>query len=234
MTRPRAPRRFTSPYGLGSATTGARHHHTSIRQHPTSRSTNASWGHFRPSRWGHCKPSRRAWIRWPDLVWLDLPARAELALRELRLDSQYAPHRCDEPIERGWRPTAEFTEDGVVLAHLGVNVRGRISRERETRFLADRGADCGSVGWWPLSQRDQHAHAQRLRRSDRLAPSLKPTGGPMLLYVGRGLDVEVRKRFGIDRWHPSTTMQPEAGPRQRARRPLRRPTPGSRSRTRTR
>jgi hypothetical protein len=60
MTRPRAPRRSTSPYGLGSATTGARHHHTSIRQHHTSRSTDAKWGHFRPSRWGHCKPSRRA------------------------------------------------------------------------------------------------------------------------------------------------------------------------------
>ena len=28
-----------------------------IRQHHNGRSTDAKWGHFRPSRWGHCKPS---------------------------------------------------------------------------------------------------------------------------------------------------------------------------------
>jgi hypothetical protein len=43
-----------------------RDHHSDFApddaEHHSSRSTNAKWGHFRPSRWGHCKPSRRG--RW--------------------------------------------------------------------------------------------------------------------------------------------------------------------------
>ena len=44
-----APRRSTSRHGLGSAATGMRHHHTSIR-HIRPASTNASWDHRKPSR----------------------------------------------------------------------------------------------------------------------------------------------------------------------------------------
>jgi hypothetical protein len=52
---PRADRRSTSPYGLGSATTGARHHSKRIRQDLATKSTDAKWGHFKPPRRGHCK-----------------------------------------------------------------------------------------------------------------------------------------------------------------------------------
>ena len=78
MTRTRAPRRSTSPYGLGSATTGAPHHHTNIGQHHNSRSTNAKRGHFRPSRWGHCKPSRRGLMGQAD-QWRERPPFEALA-----------------------------------------------------------------------------------------------------------------------------------------------------------
>ena len=52
--RPRADRRSASPYGLGSATTGAQHRHQPFGQHLTTKSTDANWGHIRPPRRGHC------------------------------------------------------------------------------------------------------------------------------------------------------------------------------------
>jgi hypothetical protein len=61
MTRASAYRRSTSPYGLGSATTGARHPNGSIRQTQPSTTTDAKWGHFKPSRRGQRKPSFSPW-----------------------------------------------------------------------------------------------------------------------------------------------------------------------------
>jgi hypothetical protein len=57
MTRASAYRRSASPYGLGSATTGARHPNSSIRQTQPSTTTDAKRGHFKPSRRGQRKPS---------------------------------------------------------------------------------------------------------------------------------------------------------------------------------
>ena len=60
MTRARAPRRST--VGLRPPAPRRRARGTTTPASgkiTTSRTTDARWGHFRPSRWGHCKPSRR-------------------------------------------------------------------------------------------------------------------------------------------------------------------------------
>jgi hypothetical protein len=50
-----------SPYGLGPRDdTRAVTLQAQIRHYPTSTSTIASWGHFKPSRWGQAKPSLSA------------------------------------------------------------------------------------------------------------------------------------------------------------------------------
>jgi hypothetical protein len=50
----RVDRRSASPYGLGSATTGARHHYQPSGKMPTTSQPTRRWGHFRPPRRGHC------------------------------------------------------------------------------------------------------------------------------------------------------------------------------------
>jgi hypothetical protein len=59
--RPRTDRLVASPYGLGSATTGARQHSQPSGKIPYQVKTDAKWGHFGPPRRGHCKlPLSRA------------------------------------------------------------------------------------------------------------------------------------------------------------------------------
>jgi hypothetical protein len=53
--RPRTDRLVASPYGLGSATTGARQHSQPSGKIPYQVKTDAKWGHFGPPRRGHCK-----------------------------------------------------------------------------------------------------------------------------------------------------------------------------------
>jgi hypothetical protein len=59
MKRPRAPRRCASPSGLGSTTSGAPQSDSRMREDQPGTSTDAKWGHFKPSAWGQCKSSVR-------------------------------------------------------------------------------------------------------------------------------------------------------------------------------
>ncbi len=63
--RPGADRRSASPSGLGSATTGARHHHRPSGNIYNTNQPTRSRGHLNPSRRGHCKPSLSSAARTP-------------------------------------------------------------------------------------------------------------------------------------------------------------------------
>lgn len=177
MTHASAYRRSTSPYGLGSATTGARHPTTSIRQHQPDKTTDAKWGHFKPSRRGQRKPSfspgrffrsyccmngpssatRRFLRRFTRAFSAQVVAAATVRVRHLRFrTSRPRPAKAERSAGRSPRRVARARH----AARPHPVTLGRVRRHRRTPTQARRATDTTLAACRPgLSQEGALARA---------------------------------------------------------------------------